>query len=117
MASLEAKGVEQIAMDEKTNRNWKATRSWWDGSAKIDGRSVIKGVDKNRWVTLRNRSAIKKRMQPLRKECSALAAEIAGVIILLEVVDLSGRAHLTVENIRSCKCDSVSKLKRASSDR
>ena len=46
--NLGAAGVEKVATDEKITRKWKAIGSWWDGSAKSDGRikcgTVIKGV-------------------------------------------------------------------------
>ena len=75
---------------------WKAIRGLWVGSFKDDGRSgcgiVIKGVDRQKWVT------ICKIAVPL-KVGAAMAAEVLGVCVLTSVLDLILCKSLSVQNI------------------
>ena len=58
-------------------------RAFWDGSFQINGRSgcgvVIKGVDRNKWIT------VSKIAVPLGI-CTALTAEVAGVCVLAGIL-------------------------------
>ena len=56
---------------------------------------VIKGVDKEKWVT------ISKVAVPL-KICTAMAAEMMGVCLLMSVLNLILNKKLHVENINRC---------------
>ena len=70
---------------------WKAIRGFWDGSFKDDGKSgcgiVVKGVDRQRWVT-----AVLKVEQPWRRK-------FFGVCVLTSVLDLILCKSLSVQNI------------------
>ena len=74
-------------------------KSFWDGSAKDSGKAVcgvvIKGVDKDRWVTI-SRIAV-----PL-KAGAAMAAEVTGVWVLTEILDLVFTKCLGVQIINRC---------------
>ena len=59
LANLGAKGQRQIVVDKGNNdEKLKAVLGLWDGSSKINDRSgcgvVIKGVDRNKWITISN---------------------------------------------------------------
>ena len=56
---------------------------------------VIKGVDRDRWVTISKISV------PL-KVGTAMAAEVAGVCVLTGVLDLVFNKSLCVQNINQC---------------
>ena len=75
---------------------WKAITGFWDGSFKDNGRSgcgiVIKGVDREKWVT------IGKIAVPL-KVSAAMAVEVVGVRVLTSVLDLILCKSLSVQNI------------------
>ena len=70
----------------------------WDGSFKDNGKSerfvVVKGVDRERWVT------ISKIAVPL-KVGAAVAAEVAAVRVLTSIFDLIFCTCLSVQNINS----------------
>ena len=56
-ANLPAEGQRKSVVDRYSNsESWKAVKSFWDASAKDNGKSgcgvVIKGVDRDRWVTI-----------------------------------------------------------------
>ena len=81
------------------SESWKAVIDFWDGSFK-DNRNcgcgvVIKGVDRGRWVT------ISKIAVPL-KVGTAMAAEVAGVCVLTEILDLVFNNSLCVQKINRC---------------
>ena len=65
--------------------NGRRYEDFWDGSKKTDGRSgcgvVIKGVDRNKCITV-------SKITVLLKGCAALAAEEVGVSVLLGILDL-----------------------------
>ena len=71
----------------------------WDGSSKDSGKSacgvVIKGVDRDNWVTI-SRIAV-----PLSAG-TAMAAEGMGVCVLTEILDLVFNKCLIVQNINRC---------------
>ena len=55
-ANIGAQRRKEIVIDKRDDSTpWKATRGFWDGRFKDNGRSgcgiVIKGVDTERWVT------------------------------------------------------------------
>ena len=79
---------------------WKAVKGFWDGSCKDNGRSrcgvAIKGVDRERWVTI-SRSAV-----PL-KVGTAMGAEMMGVCVLTGILDLVFHKCLCVQNTSRCK--------------
>ena len=74
-------------------------KGFWDGSGRDNGKSgcgvVIKGVDKNRWVTI-SRIAV-----PLRVG-TAITAEVMGVCVLTEILDLVFKKSLCIQNINRC---------------
>ena len=94
-AGIGAQGRRKIGRKDVPT-TWKAIRGFWDGSFKDDGRSgcgiVIKGVDRQKWVT------ICKIAVPL-KVGAALAAEVIGVCVLTSVLDLILCRSLSVQNI------------------
>ena len=67
---------------------------------KEDGSSgcgvVIKAVDRKNWITISNIAV------PLRA-CTAMAAEITGVSVLTEVLDLLLDEKFNWENINECE--------------
>ena len=69
----------------KTTVAWKAVRGYWGGSKKESGSSgcgvVIRAVDRERWITVSNISA-------LVKASTAVAAEVRGTYILTGGQDL-----------------------------
>ena len=82
-AEIGAQGRRKIDIHGKDAPSiWKATRDFWDGRFKDDGRSgcgiVIKRVDREKWVT------ISKIACPL-KVGAATAAEVIGVCVLTSV--------------------------------
>ena len=86
-ADIGAHGRRKIDICRKdVPTTWKAIRDIWDGSFKDDGKSVcgivIKGVDRQKWVT------VSKIAVPL-KVGAAMAAEVFGVCVLRSVRDLS----------------------------
>ena len=73
-ANLGVEGQRKILVDWCSNsETWKAVKGFWDGSSKDNGKSgcgvVIKGFDRDRWVT------IGKIALPL-KVSTAMAAEV-----------------------------------------
>ena len=92
-----AQGRRKIVIDRREESIvWKATRGFWDGRFKDNDRSgcgpVIKGVDREKWVT------ITKIALPL-KASAAMAAEILGVCVLTSVLDLIFCKSSSVQNI------------------
>ena len=82
---MEAEGHSKIIVDRSGNtETWKAVTGW-DGSSKDRGKSacgvVIKGVDRDNWVTI-SRIAV-----PLSAG-TAMAAEGMGVCVPTEILDL-----------------------------
>ena len=76
----------KVVIDWKSNAaRWKAVKGFGDGSCKDNGESgcgvVIKGVDRERWVTI-SRIAV-----PL-KVGTAIAAETMGVCMPTGILDL-----------------------------
>ena len=96
-ANVATQGNRKIVMDRRdATTTWKAIRGFWDGSFKNNGRNecgiVIKGVDREKWVT------ISKTAVPL-KVGAAMAAEIAGLCLLTSILDLILCKCLSVQNI------------------
>ena len=86
LENLGAEGQRKITIEKgDSTENWKTVRGFWDGSTKTDVRSgcgvVIKGVDKDKWITISRMSV------PLRT-CTAMAAEVAGASVLIGILDL-----------------------------
>ena len=82
-----ADGQRKLVIDRCYNfETWKAVNGYRDGSSNDYGQSgccvVIEGVDRSRWVTFTTISA------PL-KVGTAMAAEVAGVCLLMGILDLS----------------------------
>ena len=75
---------------------WKAIRGFWDGSFKDNSKSgcgiVIKGVDREKWVT-NSKIAV-----PL-KVGTVMAAEVAGVCMLKSILGLILCKCLSVHSI------------------
>ena len=99
-ATLPAEGQRKTVVDRYSNsESWKAVKSFWDASATDNGKSecgvVIKGVDRDRWVT------IIKIAVPL-KAGTAMAAEVKGVCVLTEILDLVFNKCLCVQSINRC---------------
>ena len=85
-ANVATEGNRKIVMDSRdATTTWKAIRGFWVGSFKNNGRNecgiVIKGVDRQKWVT-KSKTAV-----PL-KVGAAMAAEIAGLCLLTSILDL-----------------------------
>ena len=88
-ANSGAQGQRKIVLDTcdkcDNSETWKAVKGPWDGRIKKQCKSVcgvvIKGVDRERWVT------ISKIAVPL-KVGTAVAAEVAGVCVLTGILDL-----------------------------
>ena len=81
-----AEGQRKITVEEgNSTENWKAVRGFWDGSKKTDGRAgcgvVIKGVDRDKWITIR-------KIAVLLKACTDMAAEVVGASVLTGILDL-----------------------------
>ena len=96
-ATLELREEEKLRSIGKTPpTTWKAIQGFWDGSFKDDGKSgcgiVIKGVDREKWVT------ISKIAVPLNVG-AAMAAEVIGVCVLTSVLDLILCKSLSVHDI------------------
>ena len=99
-ANVGAEGQRKVVVDRKSNAaTWKAVKGFWDGSCKDDGKSgcgvAIKGVDRERWVTI-SRSAV-----PL-KVGTAMEAEMIEVCVLTGILDLVFRKCLCVQNTSRC---------------
>ena len=99
-ATLPADGQRKTVVDRYSNsETWKAVKSFWDVSATDNGKSgcgvVIKAVDRDRWVT------ISKIAVPL-KAGTATAAEVAGVCVLTDILDLVFKKSLCVQSINRC---------------
>ena len=75
------------------------SKDFWDVSGKDNGKRecgvVIKGVDRERWVTRR-------RSGGLLKVGTAMAAEMIGVCVLTGILDLVFHMCLCVQNINHC---------------
>ena len=96
-ANIGAQGRRKTVIDKRDNSTtWKATRGFWEGSFKDKSRSgcgiVIKGADRERWVTI-SKIAI------LLKAGAAMAVEVAGVCVLTSILDLILCTCLSVQNI------------------
>ena len=99
-ANIGSQGQRKIVLDTRDNsETWKAVKGCWDGSFQDNGSSgccvVIKGVDRERWVTI-SKIAI-----PL-KVGTAMSAEVAGVCVLTVIVDLIFCKCLCVQNANQC---------------
>ena len=86
MGQPEGRGIEEIIVGRSDNAvTWKAAKGFWDGSCKGNGMIgcgvVIKGVDRDRWVTI-------SKIVVLLKVGTAMAAEMMGVCVLTEILDL-----------------------------
>ena len=86
LENLGAEGQRKITIEKgDSTENSKTVRGFWDGSTMTDVRSgcgvVIKGVDKDKWITLSGMSV------PFRT-CTAMAAEVAGASVLIGILDL-----------------------------
>ena len=84
-SNIGAQGQRKIVLDRRDNsETWTAVKSCWDGSCKDNGKGgcgvVIKGVHRERWVT------ISKIAVPLEVG-TAMAAEVAGVCMLTGIID------------------------------
>ena len=55
---------------------------------------VIKGVDRDRWV--KSRKALPRRV------CTATAADVMGVCVLTEILDLVFNMRLNIHNVHRC---------------
>ena len=79
-------------------------RGFWDGSTKTDGRSgcgvVIKGVDRDRWITISNTAV-------LLKACTAMAPEVVGVSRLTGILNLMLRKTISMKAINQCINDVI----------
>ena len=100
MANLGAEGQRKITIEKgDTTEHWKAVRGFCDGSTRTDGRSgcgvVIKGVDQDKCITSSKIAA------PL-KACTAMAAEVAGVCVLMGILDLVMRETINENSINQC---------------
>ena len=100
LANLGAEGQRHIIIDKGSNtERWKAVRAFWDGSSKNNGRSgcgvVIKGVDRNKWITVKNIAV------PLGIGL-AIAAEVVGVCVLMGILDFVLHECLSVKSINPC---------------
>ena len=87
----------KITIEKGTNtETWKAVRGFGDGNTKTDCVGccgvVIKGVDKNKWIT------ISKIVVCLRM-CTAMATEVVGVSVLIEILDFVPKRNFTMEPI------------------
>ena len=98
-ANLGPEGQNIYFDSSMTTATWKAVKGFWDGSAKDYGKIrcgvVIKGVDRDRWVTISGIAV------PL-KVGTAVAAEVMGVCVLTEILDLVFNKCLCVQNINRC---------------
>ena len=78
---------------------WRAVKGYWDGSFNDNGiigcGVVIKGVDRERWVTI-SRIAV-----PL-KVGTTMAAEVAGVCVLTGILVLVLNKCLCVQSVNQC---------------
>ena len=97
-ANSGAERQRRIVMDRCINsETWKAVNGYWDCSFKDDGKSgcgvVIKGVDRERWVTI-SRSAV-----PLK--VGTAVAEVAGVCVLTGILDLVLN-NFCVQSVNQC---------------
>ena len=96
-ANIGAQGRRKIISGKRVDSTtWKAIRGFWNGSFKDNGRSgcgiVIKGVDREKWMTISNIAI------PL-KVGAAMAAEIAGVCALTGIIDLILCKCLSFQNV------------------
>ena len=99
-ANVGAEGQRKVVSDRKSDADtWKAVEGFWDGSCEDNGKSgcgvVIKGVDRERWLTI-SRIAI-----PL-KVGTAMVAEMMGVRVLTGILDLVFHQCPYVQNINQC---------------
>ena len=98
-AKIGAQGQRKIVLDRRDHsETWKAVRGYWDGSFKDKGKSgcgVVKGVDRNKWVT------ISKITLPL-KVGTAVAAEVVGVCVLTGILDLIFCKCLCAQSVNEC---------------
>ena len=99
-ANIGAQGQRKIVLDRCDNSGtWKVVRDYWDGSFKDNGKSgcrvVIKGFDRERWVTN------SKIVVPL-KVGTAVAAEVAGVCVLTGILDLIFCKCLCAQSVNEC---------------
>ena len=95
--TIGAQGRRKIVIDRRNDSaTWKAMRGFWDGSFKDNGKSVcgivVKGVDREGWVTI-NKIAI------LLKVGGAMTTEIAGVCVLTSMLDLILCKCLSVQTV------------------
>ena len=107
-ADIGAQGRRKIDIFWKNvTTTWKAIRGFWDGSFKDDGKRccgiVIKGVDRQKWMTI-------SKIAVFLKVGAAMAAEVFGVCVLTSVLDLILCKSLSVQNIKnesieSCTAD------------
>ena len=93
-AIVGTEGQRQVVIDRENDADtWKAVERFWDGSCKDNEKSgcgvVIKGVDRERWVTI-------SRIAVLLKVGTAMAAEMMGVCVLTGIWDLVFRKCLCV---------------------
>ena len=74
-------------------------KGFWDGSAQDNGKSVcgvaIKGINGDRWVTI-------SRVEELLKVGTAMAAEMMGVCVLTEILDLIFNKCQCIQNVKRC---------------
>ena len=94
-ANIGAQELRKIVLDKRDNsETWKAVRGFRDGSFKNNDNSgcgvVIKGTDREKWVTIEE-------IAITLKVRTALAAEIAGVCVLKGFIDLIFCKSLSVK--------------------
>ena len=99
-ANVGAVGKKEIVVDKGSNtEKWKAIKGFWDGSCKENGRSgcgvVVEGVDREKWFTIT-------KIAPLLKVCTAMAAEMTGVCLLMSVLNMILHKNLNLGNINMC---------------
>ena len=99
-ANVGAEGQRKVVIDRKNNADtWKAVKGFWDGSCKDNGKkrcgAVIKGVDRERWITI-------SRFADRLKVGTAIAAEMMCVCVLTGLLDLVVHQSQCVQNINQC---------------
>ena len=85
LANIGAEGQRKITVEKGNNtEHSKAVRGFWDGSKKTDGRTgcgvVIKGVDRDRWITI-------SKIAVFVKAWAAMAAEVVGASVLTKTLE------------------------------
>ena len=92
-------GREKLSLGDAVILKTRKVKGYWDGSSEDNGKSgcgvVIKGVDWSRWVTII-------RIAVTLKIGTAMAAEVAGVCVLMGIFDVVFTKRLCVQSVDKC---------------